>query len=69
MNYDALVDLIHIAEEACTSCELHSKAVALKNLQTVLRKNPIISQHLQHGMATELRKSSDFDSFVSAPQA
>jgi hypothetical protein len=33
MTYDPLVDLIHEAEEACTTCGLISKAVALKNLQ------------------------------------
>jgi hypothetical protein len=69
MNYDALVDLIHVAEEACTTCELHSKALALRNLQTVLRRDPIISQHLQRGMASELRKPSEFDYLASAPQA
>ena len=69
MTYDPLVELIHAAEEACTSCGLMSKAEALRNLQTVLRRNPIISLQLQRGMATELRKREDFDDLVEAPSA
>jgi hypothetical protein len=56
MTYDPLIDLINAAEEACATCGLISKANALKNPQTVLRKNPVISLQLQRGMATELRQ-------------
>jgi predicted transcriptional regulator len=66
MTYDPLVDLIHAAEEACTAYGLISKADALKNLQTVLRRNPIISLQLQRGMASELRQRTDFDDLVQA---
>ena len=69
MTYDPLVELIHVAEKACTTCGLMSKADALRNLQTVLRRNPVISPQLQRGMATELRKRTDFDDLVDAPRA
>jgi hypothetical protein len=69
MTYDPLVDLIHVAEEACNTCGLISKADALKNLQTVLRRNPVISLQLQRGMAVELRKRTDFDDLGDAPRA
>jgi hypothetical protein len=69
MTYDPLVELIHAAEEACIKCGLISKANALKNLQAVLRRNPVISLQLQRGMATELRKRTDFDILVDAPRA
>jgi hypothetical protein len=62
MTYDPLAELIHTAEEACTSCGLISKA-------EVLRRNPVISLQLQRGMATELRKRTDFDDLVEAPSA
>lgn len=64
MTYDPLVDLIHAAEEACSTCGLISKAAALRNLQTVLRRNPVISLQLQRSMATKLRKGTDFDDLV-----
>jgi len=57
--------LIHTAEEACTTCGLISKAEALKNLQ----RDPVMSLQLQRGMATELRKRTDFDDMVDAPRA
>jgi hypothetical protein len=55
-EYDALVDLIRVAEESCAECGHMTKAVSLRNLQTVLRANPEISKQLQRGMAEELRK-------------
>jgi len=69
MTYDPLIELIHAAEEACSTCGLISKADALKKLQTVLRRNPVISLQLQRGMATELRKPTDLDDLVGAPKA
>jgi hypothetical protein len=48
MTYDPLVDLIHNAEDACTTCGLISKADALRNLETVLRKNPVATS-ARHG--------------------
>jgi hypothetical protein len=60
---------MHAAKEACIKCGLISKADALKNLQTVLRRIPVISLQLQREMATELRKRTDFDILVDAPKA
>ena len=55
-EYDALVDLIRVAEESCAECGHMTKALSLRNLQTVLRANPEISKQLQRGMAEELGK-------------
>ena len=40
VNYDPLVELIHIAEGCCADHGRLSKAAALQDLQTVLRANP-----------------------------
>jgi hypothetical protein len=55
MNYDPLADLIQVAEDCCADSGQPSKAVALQNLQTVLRANPELSRELQRRMAAELR--------------
>jgi hypothetical protein len=48
-EYDALVDLIRVAEESCVECDHMTKALSLRDLQTELRANPEISKQLQRG--------------------
>jgi hypothetical protein len=55
MPYDALVDLLHTAEQSCEAMGQLSKAIALRNLQTVLGQESKISQELQRKMAAQLR--------------
>jgi hypothetical protein len=55
MNYDPLADIIQVAEDCCADCGYRSKAVALQNLQIILRGNPELSRELQRRMAAELR--------------
>jgi len=51
-EYDPLIEILKCAEE---SCEHRSKAVALHNLQQVLRADVELSKELQRRMAAMLR--------------
>jgi hypothetical protein len=53
MPYDALADLLHTAEQSCEAMGQLSKAIALRNLQTVLRQESKISQELQRKMVAQ----------------
>jgi hypothetical protein len=62
MGYDALVDLLQTAEQSCEAMGQMSKAVALRNLQTVLREDSELSRELQRRMARQLRGTPRLDS-------
>ena len=51
-EYDPLIEILKFAEE---SCNPPSKAVALRNLQQVLRADVELSKELQRRMAAVLR--------------
>jgi hypothetical protein len=62
MEYDALIDLLHIAEQSCEAMGQPSKVVAFRNLQTVLREDSELSKELQRRMARQLRGTPHLDS-------
>jgi hypothetical protein len=57
-EYDALVELIQGAEQACHAQGLIGKVIALRNLQAVLRSKPKVSQEIQRQMAKMLFNST-----------
>ena len=52
MQYDPLVETLNVAEN---SVEHPAKAVAIRNLQSVLKADPNLSKELQRRMAAVLR--------------
>jgi hypothetical protein len=52
MQYDPLIEILNVA---ANSVEQAGKAAAIRNLQIVLRADPILSKELQKRMAALLR--------------
>lgn len=53
-EYDALVELLRLAEELCFADRQPSKACAMANLQAVLKEDVELSKMLQRRMAAKL---------------
>ena len=54
-GYDPLVEILHVAEESCESLGQIGKSAALRNLQTVLRADQVLSKEIQKRMAACLK--------------